>query len=146
MKNKFQIASKVKNSSLASTGAHETRKIKKGLSLFSSCLFIVVIVFLSAVMVSCSGRGGSSTNATEQKSAGSSLSGTYANPSISYTFTGNKFTAEAFGRKSEGTYQTQDGKLIFTSADGKTETYPFKLEGDVLTYDWNGMEIVLTKK
>ena len=76
------------------------------------------------------------------------LSGTYVSSDgrISYTFSGKNLTAEAFGQKSEATFELKDGKLVMTSADGKVESYDYTLEGDTFTYDWNGMKIVLTKK
>jgi hypothetical protein len=96
--------------------------------------FILMIAIMGLVIIACGGGGG--------------LSGTFATDDgmISYTFTGNKLTAEALGQKSEATYQLKDGKLIMTSADGKTEAYPYTLSGNTLTLDWHGMEIVLNKK
>jgi hypothetical protein len=78
---------------------------------------------------------------------GGSLSGKYStdDDSMSYTFSGKKVTAEAFGQKGEGTYELKDGKIIITS-DGKTETYDYKLEGNTLTLDWYGIKIPLIKK
>jgi len=78
---------------------------------------------------------------------GGGLSGTYASDdgSISYSFSGNKVTAEAFGQKVEATYQLKDGNLVMTR-DGKTESYPYTLEGKTLTLDWFGRKIALNKK
>ena len=95
---------------------------------------IAIIAIIGFALTACSGGG--------------KLSGTYASDdgSISYTFSGKKVVAEGFGQKSEATFELKDGKLVMTSAEGKTESYPYKLEGNTLTLDWYGMEISLTKK
>ena len=118
---------------------------------FVNSLIIAVLCVSAAFMVSCGGGGSSSgTSGAKQENAdsGGKLSGTYVSKDgrISYTFSGKNLTAEAYGQKSEATFELKDGKLVMTSADGKTESYPYTLEGDTFTYDWNGTKIVLTKK
>jgi hypothetical protein len=100
---------------------------------------IAIVAVIGITMAACSGGGG-----------GGKLSGTYSSDdgSITFTFSGKKLTAEAFGQKGEGTYEIKDGKLITTSSDGKTATYNnFKIEGNKLSYElWEGNDLVLTKK
>ena len=94
---------------------------------------IALIAIAGFVIIACGGGG---------------LSGTYvsADGGISYTFSGNKVTAEMLGQKGEATYQLKDGKFIMTSKDGRTETYNYTLEGNVFTFEWYGTKIALTKK
>jgi len=102
---------------------------------------IIGIIALAAIIgftvIACGGGSG----------GGGKLSGTYASDdgSMVYTFSGKKVTAEAFGQKGEATYELKDGNFNMIM-DGKTESYPYKLEGNKFTFDWYGMEIVLTKK
>jgi len=60
MKKQFQIASEAKNRSGAGMLASVVRKSKMGLALFSRYIFVAVIIFLVAFMVSCGGGGGGS--------------------------------------------------------------------------------------
>jgi len=107
--------------------------MKNTIKLIAIFAFVVVIGF---TMAACAGGG-----------AGG-LSGTYATDdgSMSYTFSGKKVTAEAFGQKGDGTYELKDGKFVITLADGKSESYDYTLEGNTLTFDWYGMKIILNKK
>jgi hypothetical protein len=95
-------------------------------------VIIAVIAIIGLTIAACGGGGG--------------LSGTYSNEFMSFTFSGNKLTVEAFGQKEEGTYQIKGGKLITTSKDGETETYDYTLTGNVLTMSMGGFEYTLTKK
>jgi len=65
MKNQFQIASEAKNRSGAGKLASVVRKSKMGLAMFSRYIFVAVIVFLVAVMVSCGGGGSPKSLAKE---------------------------------------------------------------------------------
>jgi hypothetical protein len=96
--------------------------------------FIALVAVIGLTFVSCGGGG--------------KLSGTYSTDdgSMSYTFSGKKVTAEAFGQKGEGTYELKDGRFIITMADGKSESYDYKLEGNTLSFDWYGIEVILIKK
>ena len=104
--------------------------MKNTIKLFG---FIALVAIIGLAMAAC---------------GGDRLSGTYADDTgiISFTFSGNKLTVEAFGQKAEGTYKTSDGKLITTSPDGKTETYEYILDGNNLTINQHGMKYTLTKK
>lgn len=49
---------------------------------------------------------------------------------------------EMEGADSNGTYSVKDGKLVMTDEDGVTEEVAYTLEGDTLTLDYDGVEIV----
>jgi len=108
--------------------------MKNKIKLIAIFAFVVVIGF---TMAACGGGG-----------AGGQLSGTYTTDdgSISYTFSGKKVVAEAFGQKGEATYELKGGKFIMTSPDGRTESYDYTLSGNTLSFDWYGIPIVLNKK
>ena len=98
---------------------------------------IVLAAVIGFALVSCSGGG-----------SGGKPSGTYENKDwqISYTFSGNKVTAEMGGTHLlDATFAVKDGKLVFTSKDG-TEELPFTLTGNELKITRQGMETVFIKK
>jgi hypothetical protein len=95
---------------------------------------IAIIAIIGFSVIACGGGG--------------RLSGTYTDEkgTMSYTFSGNKVTAEMFGQKGEATYELKDGKFTMFMPDGRTESYDYTLEGNTLTFNWYGQNIVLTKK
>ena len=79
---------------------------------------------------------------------GGKLSGVYSDEkgTMTFTFSGNKMTSEAFGQKGEGTYKIEGDKLLATGPDGKTEFWDFKIEGDTITMGQSGFNFTLKKK
>jgi len=97
---------------------------------------ITLLVVIGFSMAACGGGGGKP-------------SGTYENKDwqIAYTFSGNKVTATMGGEHLiDATFAVKDGKIIFTSSDGKTEELPYSLNGNELKITRSGMEMVFTKK
>jgi len=102
-------------------------------------LRLIAIIALTAIIgftvIACGGGG-------------SKLSGVYSDEkgTMTFTFSGNKLTSEAFGQKGEGTYKIEGDKLLATGPDGKTETWDFKIEGDTITMGQSGFNFTLKKK
>ena len=107
---------------------------------FKAMLRIAGIIALTAIIgftvIACSGGGSGK------------LSGVYSDEkgTMTFTFSGNKLTSEAFGQKGEGTYKIEGDKLLTTGPDGKTETWDFKIEGDTITMGQSGFNFTLKKK
>jgi len=100
---------------------------------------ITLLVVIGFSMAACGGGSG----------GGGKPSGTYENKDwqIAYTFSGNKVTATMAGEHLlDATFAVKDGKIIFTSSDGKTEELPYSLNGNELKITRSGMEMVFTKK
>jgi len=98
---------------------------------------IIAIIAIIGLAAACGGGGGGK------------LSGTYENKDwqIAYTFSGNKVTATMGGEHLlDATFAVKDGKIIFTSSDGKTEELPYSLNGNELKITRSGMETVFIKK
>ena len=102
---------------------------------------IALAVIIGLTAAACNKGGGSG--------GGGKLSGTYVSDDgeMSYTFSGKKVSANAFGEKAEGTYELKDGMLIITSGGEKADPISYKLTGNTLVFDLGfGIEVVLTKK
>ena len=98
--------------------------------------FIAIVAIIGFTVIACGGGGGSK------------LSGVYSDEkgTMTFTFSGNKLTSEAFGQKGEGTYKIEGDKLLTTGPDGKTETWDIKIEGDTITMGQSGFNFTLKKK
>ena len=127
MKDQIQIASEPKDSNLASTLAHETRKNNAGRILFLS-LCVVIVIAVSTVFTSCDKNG----EKDGEKSVASALIGKWEAlyPNEDGEIYGFVFT--------ENTFQT------FSNEGWESDKFGFVIDGNMFVYSFSTTELPQT--
>ena len=97
---------------------------------------------MALVFAGCSGSGDKGLSGSK------ALNGSWTTLGITYTFTGNKMTMDAFGVKVTVPYKIKDNAITYEekTSSGKVEyKMEYQIDGDTLTLISMGMPVKLTR-